>query len=236
MTNLQRRWRHRGLVVLACAGWIGGCDEYEFPEDATMIAVGDSILSWHKEDGDSIPEVAGRELGAVMGNASEPGAPLLGDDDWTIPNQYRSGPWSWVVINGGANDLMDECDCRNCGSVMDRILSADGTAGELRRLADRAVSEGARVAVVGYMNLLPDSEESPRCNDELDTLHERQRAMTDAMPNAVYVSAAEVMDGTDARMYDDDKLHPSVRGSRGVGLLLAETMAEAEAQMEADSE
>jgi hypothetical protein len=60
--------------------------------------------------------------------------------------------------------------------------------------------------------------------------------MTDAMPNAVYVSAAEVMDGTDARMYDDDKLHPSVRGSRGVGLLLAETMAEAEAQMEADSE
>ena len=236
MINLHERWRRPCLLFFACAGLTSACDEYEFPEDATMIAVGDSILSWHKEDGDSIPEVAGRQLGSVMGNASEPGAPLLGDDDWTIPNQYREGPWSWVVINGGANDLMDECDCRNCGSVMDRILSADGDSGGLRRLADRAVSEGARVAVVGYMNLLPDSEESPRCNDELDTLRDRQRAMTDSMPDAFFVNAADVMDGTNARMYDDDKLHPSVRGSRGVGLLLAEIMTEANAGMEADSE
>ena len=234
--DLHGRGRDPWLLLLACAGLVGACDEYEFPSDATMLAVGDSILSWHKEVGDSIPQVAGRELGAVMGNASEPGAPLLGDDDWTIPIQYRTGPWSWVVINGGANDLMDECDCRNCDTVMNRILSPDGDAGGLRRLAERAVSEGARVAVVGYMNLLPDSEESPRCNDELDDLRARQRAMADSMPNAVYVSAAEVMDGTDARMYDDDKLHPSVRGSRGIGLLLAETMIEADAEMGAESE
>ena len=226
---LDSRLTSHATVLLGLCVATGCTDEYVFPDDATMIAVGDSFLSWHKEDGLSIPEVAGRKRKGVMGNAAEPGAPVLGSDDWTIPHQYDSGPWDWVVVNGGGNDIMDRCDCRNCGRVMDRIISHDGQTGALRRLVDQAVEDGAMVAIVGYMNLLPAAQESPQCNDELVTLRERKQAMADSIIAAIYVDASEAMDGSNARLYDDDNLHPSVAGSRAVGRMLADAMATAEA-------
>ena len=101
----------------------------DFPEDATMLAVGDSFLDWHHDEEKSIPDVVGDEMGEVMGNASISGAMALDSDEGSIPNQYREGAWSWVIINGGGNDLTDRCDCRDCDGVMDRLLAADGESG-----------------------------------------------------------------------------------------------------------
>ena len=211
-----------GLLLIGSVA----CNKDDFPEDATMIAVGDSFLDWHHDEAKSIPDVVGDELGEVMGNASISGAMVLGSDEGSIPNQYREGPWSWVIINGGGNDLTDRCDCRNCDAVMDRLLTADGESGALRKLADRAVNDEAMAVIVGYMNLPDAAEESPQCNDELVELRARKAAMADTMSDVIYVDASTVMDGTDSALYDRDNLHPSVRGSRAVGQLIASEIVE----------
>ncbi len=212
-TALPLLWLALGLT--ACT------DGDEFPDDATMIAVGDSFLDWNRDDGHSIPDVIGRQRGEVMGNASISGATVLGGDEFTIPNQYRKGPWSWVIINGGGNDITDRCDCRNCGATLNKLLTADGSSGALRDLAERAVSHGSKAVIVGYMNLLPQAAESPQCNDELAELRTRKSLMAADMQDVIYVNAAEALDGTDSRLYDDDNLHPSIAGSKAVGTLIA---------------
>ena len=209
---------------------ITGCnDGDEFPSDATMLAVGDSFLDWHSDEEQSIPDVVGQALDEVMGNASISGSMVLDNDEESIPNQYHEGPWSWVLINGGGNDLTDRCDCRGCGSVMNKLLSADGQSGKLRDLTERAVDDNAQAVIVGYMNLPDAAEESPQCNDELVELRARKALMADTMPDVIYVDASEAMDGTNPALYDTDHLHPSVRGSRAVGQLIAETIRAAEA-------
>ena len=204
---------------------ITGCSKGDdFPSDATMIAIGDSFLDWNRDEERSIPDVVGRELNQVMGNASISGAMVLGGGGGAIPNQYRNGPWTWVVFNGGGNDLTDECGCTDCDAVMDELLSADGSSGALYRIAERAESDGANAVVVGYMNLPREAEESPECDDELIELRTRKEAMANQMANVLFVDASDVMDGTDLRYYDSDNLHPSIRGSQAVGKLIADAI------------
>ena len=79
------------------------------------------------------------------------------------------------------------------------------------------------------MNLPAAAEESPQCNDELVELRARKALMAETIPDVIYVDASEAMDGTNAALYDTDHLHPSVRGSRAVGKLIAEAIRAAEA-------
>ena len=213
------------LTMTALVSTATACDQGgKAAEEATIIAVGDSFLDWHSDEGLSIPDVVGEQLDMTTDNAAISGAMVLSTDDSAIPNQYREGVWSWVIINGGGNDITDRCACDDCTDVMDMLIAEDGSSGVLPELAEQAVTHGAQVVVVGYMNLPEEAQESPQCNDELVELRARKAALADGLPGATFVDASQVMDGTDLELYDTDNLHPSVLGSRAVGELIAAAM------------
>ena len=107
------------LTFLACAEpYRGDID------NAELYTVGDSILDWFVGQG-SVPEVVGETLDRSVYNAAIAGSHFL--DDEGIPAQYQDGPWGWLIMDGGANDLNDRCRCGDCDDVLDSILSEDGT-------------------------------------------------------------------------------------------------------------
>jgi acyl-CoA thioesterase-1 len=204
---------------------IFGCQS----EDSQLLAIGDSMLAWHLEDGVSIPEVVGEQLGLSTENASISGAYLSSGGDSDIPLQYEAGDWSWVIVNGGGNDLTDECACGDCDEVLDGILSEDGDEGTLFDLVSQIVDDGSRVALVSYFEMPEEAGEGfYECNDELAELVLRSTSMSEQFSDVIFFdsrSVVSVEDTPDA--YDEDFVHPSVVGAELVGSGLAEMMSEA---------
>lgn len=211
------------LLMTACTG------EPPVPEDATVVAVGDSIFDWFSEEGASIPDVVGEELGLVTYNASISGTQLGGDDEDSIPNQLPEGDWGWVVMDGGGNDLNDRCGCGDCADVMDALVSPDSTEGVLPDFVAELTEDGAQVALMGYPQLPQGAEYGfDRCGDELIEYSGRQAALADAIEGVIFIDAREVVDGQDLSLFDEDLVHPSEEGARRMGALIAERIEEAQ--------
>lgn len=193
---------------------------------AKLLALGDSVMEWNREQGASIPDVIGQEIGlTVQNNAESGGLILFGSNTLNIPSQYVSGDWEWVVFDGGANDLNDECGCDDCGMLLDQLIAADGRSGAIVDLALQARNDGAKVMFMGYYELPSDAEFGfDRCNQWLNEHTTRAKAMADAFDGVEFVSAADVMRASNASAYDDDRVHPSVSGSRLVGEYVAAAM------------
>ena len=102
----------------------------------TLLAVGDSVLDWNREEGASIPSVVGRYAHLEVINESIGGSQVLDHGPGGIPQQYISGAWSWVLIDGGANDVGDGCGCGHCMHQVDRIISADIRTGAMVDLVE----------------------------------------------------------------------------------------------------
>lgn len=198
------------------------------PLEGDAIAVGDSMFDWNIEEEASIPTVIGEELGIEVANAAIGGAQVLGWD--AIPDQYQSGSWTWAIMDGGGNDLNDECGCGDCGAVMNALISGDGTRGAIPELVATAREDGARVAWVGYYDLPEGAEFGfDRCDDELLVLRERLAAMADADAGVIFVDASDAFSADQLEMYDEDRVHPSVEGGRAVGALVADAIRTIEA-------
>jgi len=194
-----------------------------------IIAVGDSIFAWHTESGHSIPEVVAEARGQEVANLSVGGTMLHGGaDEEAIPTQYVPGPWDWMLVDGGGNDLNDLCGCGTCDAVMERIISSDSTSGLLPDFVIEVADSGVQVAIMGYPDI-PESAEYgfDRCGDELVELSSRQAALAGLHEGIIFVDAREVISGDDLEMFDTDHVHPSVEGSAVMGSLLAEKLASA---------
>lgn len=216
------------VLALAGCGDEEDTESREVPEGASIIVLGDSIMEWNLDQGASIPDVIGDTLGREVFNAAVSGATMRGGDD-AIPGQYEPGAWDWVVFDGGGNDVNDACGCGDCDAVMDEILTADGQSGIARDLASRALGDGARVMVVGYMDVPPDAEFGfDRCGSWLSEQNARWQVLADSDPDIFFVSAADVVQADDTELYDVDRVHPSVEGSRVVGEYVADAILAAE--------
>ena len=95
------------------------------PAAGDLHAVGDSILAWFSEDGTSIPHVAAAARGQSVTNAARSSALMTwGEPELpAIPDQYEAGDWSWLIVDGGGNDLADRCACDACDAVLDEIAT-----------------------------------------------------------------------------------------------------------------
>ena len=77
-------------------------------EPLRVLAIGDSILAWHKWTGRDIPSVMGSVLGARVENDAVAGARFSNSSGlgraagFDVRAQFRQGPWDLVLINGGA--------------------------------------------------------------------------------------------------------------------------------------
>ena len=188
-------------------------------------AVGDSVLAIHADEAQSIPDVAGRVAGYEVRNMAVGGAMVLEGGDERIPNQYQPGEWSWVIIEGGANDLGDGCGCGDCLAVVDRLISTDSTGGAMVEFLDRVRGDGNRIVLLGYYRIPPAAAEFVECDEEFAALNGRYQAYAAAHDGVVFVDMGWAMDGTDTTLYAEDRVHPSLEGSRAVGNLIGEAMA-----------
>lgn len=152
---------------------------------------------------------------------------MLGGPE-AIPDQYVSSTWDWVVIGGGGNDVNDECACNRCEALIGEILAPDARAGVLVDLVDRAIEDGAQVALVGYGEIAQDAEFGfDRCGEELETISQRWTLLAEERPEVLFVDFRTVILEEDRSLYDDDRVHPSLAGSAAAGAALAAAIRDA---------
>jgi lysophospholipase L1-like esterase len=212
------------VLLFACAPE-GTDPDLPVTGDGSICAVGDSIFEWHVADGGSIPEVVGRELGREVHNAAVSGALVTwGEPDLpAIPDQYDDGAWSWLVLDGGGNDLNDLCGCGACDAVLDDIVTEDGRGGILPAFLGPVAESGVQVAFMTYPQIPGTAEFGfDRCGPVFEAYRTRLRAMAAFDDRIHIVDAGASIDGTDLSLFDGDHVHPSPEGSATMGRLIAD--------------
>lgn len=192
--------------------------------DLKILAMGDSMMAWNRITGRSIPQILGKELGVRVKNMSAVGAMFHGDasQHLGITQQYKKGDWDWVVINGGANDLIFKCSCNNkaCQPIMDKMISKDGQSGSIPRLVDEVRKDGAKVLFVGYHRAREMDAPARRCGDDLDAMDARLSLMAKRWKSVHFANMQNVFPAGDTSFYAFDRTHPSPKGSKTMALAL----------------
>ena len=183
-------------------------------EEGRILGIGDSIFEWNIEEG-SVPEVVGEILGQQAYNNAISGSMISTDDEWSIPNQFIAGDWDWVILDGGANDLNDLCQCGECATVHADIETA------LSGLVSSIRAQDIRVAIWGYYAFPEESEEFSICNENVNILSEMQQTLSANDTGVLWVNGRTKINGEDLQYFDQDLIHPSVSGSRVIGEQIA---------------
>jgi len=189
-----------------------------------VAVVGDSVMAWN--DGRLARRLAA-ETGMDVDDRSVSGAQVapnafLGLTGFAIGNQVPRGRVDWVVMNGGANDLILRCGCGQCDADVERLIDEDGRAGLLPRLwRDVHDATGARVVVVGYYDGSRQRTRFTGCRNDLAQLDARASRFAAATAWAVFVDGGDVVT---ADMLDPDQIHPSVAGSDAMARLVAQAV------------
>ncbi|MEM1115843.1 MAG: SGNH/GDSL hydrolase family protein [Bacteroidota bacterium] len=211
------------LLLTSCD--FGGGSRLIGEGEPTVLVIGDSVMEWNRPDNASVAHVIAELTGRSVQQSAISGA-LLSADGGDIRDQYAPGTWEWVVMDGGANDLGEECGCGPCAGVLDELASADGTRGEYPDFVRRVASDGAEVLVMGYYAPPTGAEtEFTACADEFQELSQRLQRMASATDNVTFAPAAAVIDPDNGSHYDEDQVHPSVTGSRLIGEMFADLIA-----------
>ncbi|TNJ41195.1 SGNH/GDSL hydrolase family protein [Phaeobacter sp. B1627] len=189
--------------------------------------MGDSLLAWNRLSGQSIPDVVEQSLEEPVVDRSVIAArmiyrlPVSGAAGLSIPKQYRPGPWDWVILNGGGNDLWFGCGCGRCTDKLDKLLSEDGTRGAIAGVVQRIRADGARVVFVGYLRSPGRSSPIEPCKDEGDALDARVAAMAAGDEGVYFLSLADLVPHRDLSFHAADRVHPSFKAGRVIGQRIA---------------
>ena len=217
------------LALIGCNGGDHGGDGV-VPDDATVLVIGDSIMAWNREEGSSVAQLMDAQLDQVVGDGAVSGAYFTLESDefgeeMDIRNQVLDRDWEWVVFAGGGNDLNDECLCDQCDDNMDSLLSEDGSTGAMPTFIDGLNDQGTKVLMFGYMGIPQNAEFGfANCGEELVTLKTRAAAMSESRPDFWFVDGTQLYDGTDLSYYDEDQIHPSLKGSQTIADALADVV------------
>lgn len=235
---------HRMLLTTATLGVgllsaCGRCPDYEALPGAgdasDTLFLGDSVLAWHDWTCEAVPHEASFATGRYLTHAAVSGAPITrdgpGEGDITQAWEKRaSEQWSWVVLDGGANDVNQECDCQEgdasgCDAVVDTVISADGGDGDLVDLvADiEAQAPDAAVLLLGYYPLHPEASDGwQTCAAHYQDLNVRYEALAETYERVRYLDLGTVMDPSSRpELYGVDFVHPSKEGSAAMGRAVA---------------
>lgn len=194
--------------------------------------MGDSVLAWNKRAGGTIGDEVTRQTGMLHINRARPGArfthrdPAKRSEGYDIRAQYSPGPWDWVILNGGANDLLGECGCRRCAENLNGMIGPKGQGGDIPALITQIAGDGARIILLGYYNSNTRANPFSRCSDEVAVLNARLAALAAARPGVFFVDARDVIDPANPRHWFVDRVHPSALGSRRIGAQVAQILQE----------
>ena len=199
-------------------------------EPLRVLAIGDSILAWHKWTGRDIPSVMGDVLGAEVDNAAVAGARFsnastLGQAvGFDVRAQFRRGPWDIVLINGGANDFLSECNCTACDGVLDSLIAPDLT-GDAPTLIAEVLSSGADVVWMGYYASAR-SGQFVGCRPYLVEYDARMARLAAGTPRLTFVDSEAAVDRNRRDLFAFDGIHPSPVGARLIGTYLAQSISQ----------
>ena len=197
------------------------------PDDATVLVIGDSIMAWNRAEGASVALLMDAQLEERVGDAAVSGAQFVleGDEEMDIRSQVSERDWEWVVFDGGGNDLNNTCGCGACDDILDGLVSEDGATGAMPTFVDGLNARGTKVVMFGYMGLPPGAEFGfSECGDEMAELTRRAEVMGASRSDLWVVDGRELFDGSDLSYFDDDQLHPSVKGSQAIADALSEVV------------
>ncbi|WP_299152873.1 SGNH/GDSL hydrolase family protein [uncultured Tateyamaria sp.] len=195
-----------------------------------VLAIGDSILAWHKWTGRDIPSVFGAALGAEVENDAVVGARFSNTSTlgraagFDVRTRLRNGPWDIVLINGGANDLLSDCSCNACASVLDGLITADLT-GEVPTFLAEVLARDVDVIWMGYY---ASSRSGPftGCRPYLVDYDARLARLAAATPRLTFLDSEVVIDSDQRGLFAFDGLHPSPKGARRIGTYLAQSVSD----------
>ncbi|MCJ8139244.1 SGNH/GDSL hydrolase family protein [Falsirhodobacter halotolerans] len=215
----------RMILILALCG-LTACGAASRNASGDILVMGDSVLAWNNG---AVGKTIGADLDrpvitrARAGARMMPGAAaaLVG---LSIPNQLPDGRWNWIVMNGGANDLVGTCGCGPCEAEIDALMSPDATAGAIPDLIARARRTGASVMWMGYYQA-PQSASFAGCSAALGKLETRIATYARAHDGVYFVDSEAVMPPSDPGLLGPDRTHPSARGSAILGTFLARALA-----------
>ncbi|KZY03972.1 MULTISPECIES: SGNH/GDSL hydrolase family protein [unclassified Sulfitobacter] len=210
------------FVLVSCSERVGS------EKGARIITLGDSLLASNVGEKRSVSNMLEAELGVPVLDRSVVGAqmhymlPISGALGMSIPKQFVPGPWEWVILNGGGNDLWLGCGCLLCTGTMERLISADGKKGEIPKLVRRIRATNARVIYVGYLRSPGFGSPIDHCKSLGDRMEARIAQMASADEGVTFLSLEDLVPYGDKSYHSADRIHPSVKGSAAVGRRVAD--------------
>jgi hypothetical protein len=221
------------IFALLCLLWLTACTEAVPTDDRSrVLMMGDSLFGMHQLSGRSVGHMLERRLGAPVTDRSVMGArmiyalPISGSLGMKIARQYRAGPWDWIIVNGGGNDLWLGCGCGRCKTRLDRLVSPDGRRGEIPALLSRLRGSGARVIYVGYLRSPGLGSPIEHCKNEAEGLEGRIAALARRDPGLTFLSLTDLVPEGDRSYHALDMIHPSPKATRAIADRIAEIMEE----------
>ena len=199
------------------------------PTSGDVLILGDSVMAWNEDEGASVADALRDVRGGRVTSRAVPGATLLGPERERIGAGYAPDDWTWVVVQGGANDLL-RCGCGRCGEILDRLLAPDARSGVVADLVTRIRQDGAAVALWSYHDVLPRAPfPFGRCGDDAAVMRERFARLAGRDPGVVVIDGRAALDPSRPANYDRDGVHPSPAGSRAIAKQLARAFDAADA-------
>lgn len=212
------------LLVLA-----SGLSAWAEAAKPRVLVMGDSLMAWNGTRGAAVSDALGKMLGVKVKDHAVAGAryfyhlPLTGAAGLRISAQFRGGPWDYVVMNGGGNDLLFGCGCGPCKRMLTRLIRDDGRAGAIPDLVAEIRASGAKVIYTGYLRTPGITSPVEACGplgDEMDARLTRMAAETEGVI-FLPLSGLVTTDG-DTSYHAMDLIHPSAKGSRAIAARIAE--------------
>lgn len=207
-----------GVCLLSACGLI----PEPIDTDADMLIVGDSILAWNRESGRAIGNVIAAETGLRVNNVAISGAEFLGFN--SIPSQYVSNDWTWVLVDGGGNDLNGNCGTPSEADILDALISADANTGAYVTFADQVAADGATLLIMDYYPVSIQGGPFVPCIPAFDILTDRLTRFADARENVILIETDEVIAPENLAAYDTDLVHPTPLGSALIGTQIADVI------------
>ncbi len=216
------------LFALLMVCWVAPLQAETKSTPPRILAIGDSLVAWHKGRGRSIADVVAKSLAEPVRNRAVGGArmiynlPVTGALGLSIPRQVAKGPWDWVILSGGGNDLWFGCGCSRCDRRIEKMVSADGRKGMVPGLVKRIRNSGAKVVMIGYLRSPGVGSVIESCKDDGDAYEARLGAMADRMKDVYFISNADLVPHGDRSFHGGDMIHPSPKGSAAIGKRVVE--------------
>ncbi len=192
-----------------------------------ILMIGDSILDWNRGTNQSVSDYLEQELGTNVVNKSVSGAHFSAQGALAkalrldIRGQNEPGDWDIVILDGGGNDLGNECWCRQCDETISEMISDDGKNGSIPTFLRKLTGNGHRVIWLDYYRAPSNSDFAP-CTKAFEAFSKRLKKLQ--MAQVTIADAKSVYDPTDLSLFDDDLVHPSPKGAKRLATLLADVI------------